>query len=158
MWAKLVQNSAPEHVKPQANMQMKLLIYYKNRTAVNLFVQNNPHRQNPEQRSHVVCRYTCTADECHPSEKHIGQTTTPLKIRMTTNAQNGSIKNHNHDKHQRRLHASEILLDVDVLHLTHDHQEIVWAEALLIKSFDLHLTCKGRKKLGCYVYFNLQIS
>ena len=52
---------------------------------------------------------------------------------MTTHAQNGSIKNHNHDKHQRRLRASEILLDVDVLHSAHDRQELVLAEALLIK-------------------------
>ena len=51
--------------------------------------------------------------ECHPSEIYIGQKTTFFKQRMTTHAQNGSIKNHNHDKHQRRLRASEILLDVE---------------------------------------------
>ena len=122
-----------KHVKPLANVRMKLLIYYKNRTVANLFVRNNPHRQSPEQRSHVVYRYTCKAEECHPSEIYIGQTTTSLKQRMTTHAQNGSIKNHNHDKHQRRLRASEILLDVDVLHSAHDRQELVLAEALLIK-------------------------
>ena len=121
------------HVKPQANVHMKLLIYYKNRTVANLFVKNNPHRQNPEQRSHVVYRYTCKAEECHPSEIYVGQTMTSLKQRMTTHAQNGSIRNHNQDKHQRRLRAAEILLDVDVLHSAHDRQELVLAEALLIK-------------------------
>ena len=102
-----------KHVKPLANVRMKLLIYYKNRTVANLFVRNNPHRLNPEQRSNVVYRYTCKAEECHASEIYIGQTTTSLKQKMTTHTQKESIKNHNHDKQQRRLHASEILLDVE---------------------------------------------
>ena len=52
---------------------------------------------------------------------------------MTTHAQNGSIKTHNLEEHQRRLRAADILACIDVLHTAHDRQELVLAEALLIK-------------------------
>ena len=43
------------------------------------------------------------------------------------------MKKRHLNKHQRRLNASEFLLDVDVLHSAHDRQKLVLAEALLIK-------------------------
>ena len=104
-----------KHVKSQANVQMKLLIYYKNRTVANWFVKNNPLRKNPEQRSLVVYTYTCKTEEGHHSEKYVGQTTTSLKKRITTQAQNGLSKNHIHDTYHCRLRASEALLNYDVL-------------------------------------------
>ena len=114
------------HFKPQTNVRMKLLIYCKNRTVASLLVKNNPLHRNLEQRSHVVYRYVCKAEECRPFEINVGQ-------RTTSRAQNGSIKNHKLYKHQRRLRASEILLDVDVPHSAHDCQQLVLTEALLIK-------------------------
>ena len=128
-----LKNIFNNHVKSEPGISLKLRIYYKNRTVSNLFIRNNPHCKSPELRSHVVYRYTCNAEECHSSKTYIGQTTTTLKQRMTTHAQNGSIKTHNLDEHQRRLRAADILACIDVLHSAHDRQELVLAEALLIK-------------------------
>ena len=116
------------HVTSEPGISLKLRIDYKNRTVSNLFLKNDPHCKSPEQISHVVHRYTCNAEECHSSKTYIDQTTTTLKQRMTTHAQNGSIKSHNLEEHQRRLRAADILACIDVLHTAHDRQELVLAE------------------------------
>ena len=84
-------------------------------------------------RSHVVYRYSCEEEECNPSETYIGQTTTSLKQRMTTHAQSGSIRNHNEEKHNRRPRTAEILQQIEVLYSSNDRQDLILAEALLIK-------------------------
>ena len=66
---------------------------------------------------------------------------------MTTHAQNGSIKNHTQDEHQRRLHASEILLGVEVLHSTFDRQELVLAQAFLIEKLPLTINLQMEGKV-----------
>ena len=68
-------NIGKKTVKPEPGISLKLRIYYKNKTVSNLFVKNNPRCKSPEQRSHVVYRYTCNAEECHSSKTYIGQTT-----------------------------------------------------------------------------------
>ena len=65
-----------------------------------------------------------------------------LKQRKTTHAQNGSI-----EKYQGRLRASEILLNVNVLHSAHDSQELVLAEALLIKKLQLTINSQMEGKV-----------
>ena len=122
-----------EHVKPNADTNVKLLIYYKNKTVSNLFIRNTPHRLSPEMRSHVVYRYSCEEEECNPSGIYIGQTTTSLKQRMTTHASNGSIRYHNEEKHNRRPRIAEILQQIEVLYSSTDRQDLILAEALLIK-------------------------
>ena len=114
-------------------MSLKLRIYYKNRTVSNLFIKNNPHCKSPEQRSHVVYRHTCNAEECYSSKTYVGQTTTTLKQRMTTCALNGQINTHNLEENQQRLRAADILACIDVLHTAQYRQELVLAKALLIK-------------------------
>ena len=52
---------------------------------------------------------------------------------MTTHAQNGSIRKHNEEKHDRRLRTAEILQNVQVLFSSKDRQDLILAEALLIK-------------------------
>ena len=122
-----------DHVKPNTATDVKLSIFYKNKTVANLFIRNNPHRPSPELRSHVVYRYSCEKEECHPSQTYVGHTTTTLKQRMTTHAQNGSIRKHNEEKHDRRLRTAEILQNVQVLFSSKDRQDLILAEALLIK-------------------------
>lgn len=120
-----------ENIIPNNNKTVKLLIYYKNRKLSQLFIQNNTHKD--ESNSHVVYRYTCNKAECQPHQYYIGYTTTTLKQRMTTHAQNGSIKEHNISIHNHNIKTSEIIDSISIIHRAQDRKELVIAEALYIK-------------------------
>ena len=84
--------------------------------------------------NHVVYRYTCAKEECQlDHQTYIGYTTTTVKQRMTTHAQNGSIKNHNNEAHSINIRTKEIINEIDILFRSADKVELQIAEALLIK-------------------------
>ena len=122
------------HVLPAPEKVVRLNIYYKNKKVSNLFIKNNPHKKTLEEQSHVVYRYSCNAEECNPSQTYIGYTTTTLKQRMTTHAQNGSIKSHSMERHDHVIRTAEILKQIKVIYSSPDRLELLLAEALLIKS------------------------
>ena len=122
------------HVLPAPEKAVRLNIYYKNKKVSNLFIKNNPHKKTLEEQSHVVYRYSCNAEECNPSQTYIGYTTTTLKQRMTTHAQNGSIKSHSMERHDHVIRTAEILKQIKVIYSSPDRLELLLAEALLIKS------------------------
>ena len=72
-------------------------------------------------------------EECRLS-KYIGYTTTTLKQRMSTHAQNGSIITHSKEQHNRKLTTCEILQNVESIFHSTDKNELQIAEALFIKS------------------------
>ena len=98
-------------------------------------------------RSHVVFRYACE-EECNPSEKYIGQTTTSLKKKMTTHAQNGSIRIHNKEKHNRRPRTTEIFHQIEILHSSTDRQDLILAEALFIKEYQPTINSQREDEVG----------
>ena len=120
------------HVFPtDENKSISLQIYYKNKKVRNLFIKNNPHVSSD---NHVVYRYTCAKEECQlDHQTYIGYTTTTVKQRMTTHAQNGSIKNHNNEAHSINIRTKEIINEIDILFRSADKVELQIAEALLIK-------------------------
>ena len=120
------------HVTPAAGKTVNLHIYYKNRKIQQLFVKNNPHKNVDE--SHVVYQYTCPQEECQPSKSYIGYTTNPLKKRMTTHAQNGSIISHQIESHQRRAPTSELMESTKVIFRSPETFDLKVAEALYIKT------------------------
>ena len=119
-----------DNIQPKNNRTLNLVIYYKARKVSNLFITNNVHKDNSV--SHVVYQYKCDMDRCQPSN-YIGYTETTLKQRMTTHAQNGSIKTHNITEHGRKLKAQQLVSSTEILHRSRDKSELLIAEALLIK-------------------------
>ena len=119
-----------DNIQPRNNHIIKISIYYRNRKLSNILIKNNINKEKIE--SHVVYSYTCEMEECRLS-KYIGYTTTTLKQRMTTHAQNGSITTHNKEKHNRKLKAAEILEHIKPIHHSIDKIELQIAEALFIK-------------------------
>ena len=109
---------------------IQTLIYYKNRKVGNLFLKNNPHKKTV---SHVVYQYTCAMEGCQPDQSYIGYTTTSVKQRMTTHAQNGAIKNHNLNEHTSRISANDIINQIKILFSATDKIDLQITEALLIK-------------------------
>lgn len=112
--------------------KVTLNIYYKNKTLKNLLIVNNPHKMEPELRSHVVYQYVCSKEACMAS-KYIGYTECSLTLRMRNHAQNGSILKHNLEKHRHKITTNEILSDVEILRQFNSKDELIIAEALLIK-------------------------
>ncbi len=115
---------------PPQGKTLKHAIYYRNRKTSNLFIQNKSFKD--ESNSHVVYRYSCDGDRCQPSH-YIGYTVTTLKQRMTMHAQQGSIKDHHANIHEKKIKTAEILANTDILHRSADKSELLIAEALIIK-------------------------
>ena len=126
-----LKNIISDHVTPAPGKTVNLHIYYKNRKLQQLFIKNNPHRSTDE--SHVVYRYTCPREECQPSKSYIGYTTNPLKLRMTTHAQNGSIISHQTETHDHRAPTRELLDATKIIFRSAEASELKIAEALYIK-------------------------
>ena len=83
--------------------------------------------------SHVVYQYTCAMEGCQPHQSYIGYTTTSVKQRMTTHAQNGAIKNHNLNEHNSRISTNVIINQIKILFSATDKIDLQIPEALLIK-------------------------
>ena len=78
-------------------------------------------------------RYVCPREECEPPQKYIGYTTNPLKKRLTTHAQNGSIINHHTETHGQRVPTRELLEETTVIFRSSETAELKIAEALYIQ-------------------------
>ena len=72
-------------------------------------------------------------DGCQPNQSYIGYTTTSIKQRMTSHAQNGSIKNHNLNQHNSRISTNDIIDQIKILFNAPNKTDLRIAEALLIK-------------------------
>ena len=115
------------------NRQVKLNIYYKNRTLKNLLIINNTYKLPFEQRSHLVYQYQCKREGCL-SSIYVGYTECSLVLRMRNHTQNGSIRKHNIDAHAHKVTTNDILKDIKILRHFNNKEDLVIAEALYIKS------------------------
>ena len=112
--------------------QLKIIIYYKTKKFKNLVIKNNTTKPTDfSLQHHVVYQYTCNKNGCHSIEnKYIGFTTTTLKERMV---QHSSIKKHHSSIHKKKIGYKEILENTKVLVRNNFKQDLLIAEALLIK-------------------------
>lgn len=121
-----------DHISHKRNGTINLSIYYKSRKLRNLFIKNNIHADSSN--SHVVYQYECPNDLCQQSTTtYIGYTTNTIKQRMTMHAQTGSIISHHKETHNNRPRTAEIMEDVSAIFKSRDKNELLIAEALLIK-------------------------
>ena len=86
----------------------------------------------------MVYQYTCSKAGCHSSNQnqYIGYTTGTLKERMI---QHQSIKKHHSNLHKSKIGYKDILKDIKILCKKNNKQELVLAEALLIKEMKPYL-------------------
>ena len=113
--------------------KIKLLIYYKNKRLRNLFIKNNQHTAEHKNRSHLVYQYACKKDGCQPSTSYIGYTECTLVDRLRNHTQNGAIRSHNIDVHNAKISTEEIVTSTTILRQYRTKDELIIAEALLIK-------------------------
>ena len=127
----MIKSAVTEYVKPkQPNTELKFHIYYKATKLKNLLIKNNVHRTVT---SNVVYRYTCNNRECELSETYIGYTECDLIDRLRNHSQNGAILIHNMEKHNLKITTSEIRTATKVMKHFNRKDELLIAEALLIK-------------------------
>ena len=127
-------NIIKENVKPVDDQKkITLRVFYRGKKLRSLILRNNPHKIEGSKRSHVVYKYKCSRQECQPSNVYVGYTECSLEDRFRNHSQNGSILAHNLDKHQHKITASEMLENTEILCSYPTKQELVIAEALLIK-------------------------
>ena len=120
-----------DNAKPiNENHKLQLHIYYKTTKLKNLFIKNNPHSTT---KSNVVYRYTCNNRECQQAESYIGYTECELVDRLRNHTQLGAILNHNLQKHNSRITTREIQESTKIIRHHNQKDELLLAEALLIK-------------------------
>ena len=116
--------------------RIKLQIYYRNRKLQSLFIRNRLHRSKADSR--VVYQYNCTQDGCN-SVSYIGCTICSLAKRFYTHVQTGAIRHHNHQVHNTKPLTQELLSSTQVLYRNPHQQDLLIAEALLIKEHQPYL-------------------
>ena len=77
-------------------------------------------------------QYLCKKEGCS-TYSYIGYTESTFTLRMRNHAQNGSILKHNVDVHKQKVTTNEILSDIKILKQLNYKEDLVIAEALLIK-------------------------
>ena len=133
-----LQKIIKENVTPvQDDDDLRLLIYYRNRKLHDLIICNKP--KSPQtatsDRHHVVYQYTCTRDGCNSSPKYIGYTSTTVWERFGMHTQSGSIKKHLQEIHQiDRIPRKDLIKDVTILRSCPSKRDLMFTEAILIKS------------------------
>ena len=128
---KLIINTYTEPI--DKNKEIKLIIYYKTRTIKNMFIKNNNYKPDDSKRSHVIYQYTCPEKGCEPSINYIGYSQCTLTDRCRNHAQSGAIISHSIDTHNTRIATNSILASTKILRHFHHKDELIIAEALLIK-------------------------
>jgi hypothetical protein len=133
-----LQQIIKENVTPvKGSDEVKLLIYYRNRKLRDLIISNKAKSPHPatSDRHHVVYQYTCTRDGCNSSPKYIGYTSTTVWERFGMHTQTGSIKKHLHDVHEIvRIPRRDLIKDVTILRSCPSKRDLIFTEAILIKS------------------------
>lgn len=118
--------------------EIKLIIYYKNRKLKDLFIRNKPRIQqvNTSDRHHVVYEYSCTRDGCSSAPKrYVGYTEATIWERFGMHTQTGSIKKHLVEEHEvNRIPRRDLIKDVKILRTCSSKRDLVFTEAILIKT------------------------
>ena len=128
-----------KHAQPVSNShELKLIIYYKSRKIKNIFIKNNVHHTNDiAEKYNVVYQWTCDRDGCNSTnQEYIGYTTCTIKERFRTHTQNSSsIKKHLRDQHQiQKITTAQLIPSIKILYTSSDKRDLIFTEALLIKS------------------------
>ena len=80
-----------------------------------------------------VYQYTCPEMGCEPSVKYIGYSQCSLTDRCRNHAQSGAIISHSVDTHNKRIPTNTILASTNILRQFNNKDELIIAEAFLIK-------------------------
>ena len=142
------------HISPtNESEEIKVQIYYKNKKLRNLFIRNNSRTMKKEETSHVVYEYRCPVEECKPSTSYVGYTECSLVDRLRNHAQHGSILEHYKDKHGRKINTKSLVEDTIILRQLPSKEELLLAEALLIKEIQPTLNAQREGEVRVLAIF-----
>ena len=123
-----------DHLTPTNQEEsIQLQIYYKNKKLKNLLIKNNLHKPEKSQISRVVYEYRCPREACQPSTCYVGYTECPLIDRLRNHTQHGSIQQHNRSEHNHKISTQETLDNTTIVRKQRTKEELIIAEALIIK-------------------------
>ena len=128
--------------KPSDRLQ--IVIYYKSAKTKNLIMRNNmTPRIRDLAKTHLIYDFDCEEGECEhlPTQKkrYTGLTTCTKSRRLSYHLQNGSIKNHFLEKHQRRITREEIVTWTSSRYCERDTRRLEFLESLIIRFEDPEL-------------------
>lgn len=116
--------------------ELKLLIYYKNRKTKDFLMTNNINRESSSlQRSNIVYKFSCPVGGCKLQNNvaYIGSTRTTLSRRLTMHLQEGSIKKHYEECHNKQLDRQSLVENTSIVASASDFERLFVKEALLIR-------------------------
>ena len=115
--------------------KLDLVIYYKNKKVSNLLMKNNLTQDpSPLKQTNVIYNFNCNIDDCAllPNVNYIRMTRTTLSRRLTMHLQNGNIKDHMRDAHNRIITREQLVGNTKILRHCSDTHRLLAYEALTI--------------------------
>ena len=117
-------------------MEVQTVIYYKNSKVKNLVMANNllQPKKSGLQRTNVVYKFKCPEEDCKLlNADYIGVTTTTLSRRITMHLQNGAIRKHFEDTHEKLPSRKTLETATEILYSSNDKFRLWIMEAILIR-------------------------
>ena len=137
---KILRNIVLKHCAPSnSNDQIKLLIYYKNRSVSSLVMSNNLSRDTSILKAtNIVYEFKCPIGDCarRSNSSYIGHTTTTLSRRITMHLQSGAPDKHVTSTHNQPLTRRMMVENISVLTKCSNKQKLMILEAVYIRDRD----------------------
>ena len=124
-----------------SNDRLQIIIYYKSTKTKDFIMKNNLLPKPRElSKTNLIYDYDCKIGECmHLPKKQVrysGLTTCTLSRRLTYHLQNGAIKMHVQQKHNRKITREEIVAMTKVRYTVNDPRRLEILEAIIIQFED----------------------
>ena len=137
-----------------SNDRLQIVIFYKSTKTRDLTMKNNLLPKPRElSRTNLTYDFNCTIGECkHLPPKQVrysGVTTCTLSRRLSYHLQNGAIKNHVLQEHNRNITREEIVSMTKVRYYENDIRRLEILEALTIRfeDPDINKQDTGKKRV-----------
>ena len=121
--------------------RLQIVIYYKASKTRNLIMRNNiAPKVRDLSKTHLIYDYQCKEGECEhlPNKltRYTGLTTCTLSRRLSFHLQNGAIKEHFINKHNRNITREEIVNYTKARYYERDLHRLEILESLIIRFED----------------------
>ena len=131
---KILKNIIKNNVRAaNPNSKVNLMIYYQSKKTSNLVMKNSVDSESDDlKKTNVVYEFKCPMSHDQVAS-YIGITQNSLSRRLTLHLQNGSIKQHYLQYHNKEITRKEIVDNTKIIKMESNRYRLLIKEALLIQ-------------------------
>ena len=143
--------------------RIQLIIYYQSSKTRNLIMRNNiTPKVRDMAKTNLIYQFDCNEGECAHlttrNKSYTGLTTCTLSRRLSLHLQNGAIKKHFEENHNRNITRKEIVSCTKARYYVRDTRRLEILESLIIRFEDPALNRQDTGKRRVLKLFGTEVS